>query len=135
MTPPIKKRVTGRTPTGARLQALREAIEPEPSQAAIAARIGEGQMWLSRRERGKPEPTVDEALLIAEALGYAAELVIVERKQRQLLAGLGQLSPQDASLVLRLMAVLPGFDNLARRVLLGLIEDSEERDAEAVTPS
>lgn len=131
MTPPIRRRDTGRQPTSARLRALRKGLEPEPSQEDIAAKLGEGQMWISRRERGVPEPSADEAILIAEALGYAAELVIVDREQRELLAGLGRAGPAETALALRLLAVLPYFDETARTVLEGLLRIAEQKAAEA----
>jgi transcriptional regulator with XRE-family HTH domain len=127
MTPPIRRRDTGRKPTSERLRELREAMDPEPSQTEIAAALGEGQMWVSRRERGKPEPTVDDAIRLAEALGYAADFLILGREHRQLLARLGEADPEIATLALRLVVALPYFDQTSLTVLTGLLQLAEEK--------
>jgi transcriptional regulator with XRE-family HTH domain len=98
----------------------------------IADKIGEDQMWLSRRERGKPEPTVDDAILIAEGLGYAAELVILDEKHRDLLSAIGSISPDDVGLALRFLAVFGrvASDPRGRKLIRGTIELMEEQTSE-----
>lgn len=130
MTPPIKRKPTSRKPTSQRLRELREAQDPEPSQEDIAAIVEEGQMWVSRRERGKPEPTVDDAIRIAEALGYAADFLIVEHKHRQLLAALGAADPAATTLALRVLAAFPHLDEVSLFVFHSVLLKIEERLSE-----
>lgn len=134
MTPPVRRKDTGRTPTSERLRELRKSLKPVPSQGAIAERLGEGQMWISRRERGDPEPTVDEAIVIVEALGYAAEFLIANREQGELLSALGPLPPDQLSLVLRLIRILPHLDERGMRYVTGLLQVAEDQAAETTAP-
>lgn len=123
-----------RKPTSQRLRELREALKPQPSQGDLATRIGEDQMWVSRRERGKPEPTVEDAILIAEGLGYAAEFVILEKEHRELLSAIVGLSPDDAGLALRFLSVFGRVsgDAAGRKLIRGLIELAEHQTRETV---
>lgn len=131
MAPRIKPRVTDRTPTSTRLRQLREALDPVPGQEEIAARVGEGQMWVSRRERGKPEPSVEDAIRIAEALGYAADFLILDRKHAELLAMMGEASPEATTYALRLLALFPQLDQTGLVAVEGLIGALEGQTAKA----
>lgn len=122
--------ISGRTPTSQRLQALRESLEPKVSQQMVADRLGEIQMWVSRREQGTPEPTVEDAIRIVEALGYAAALVIVQREQGELLARLASVDTDSATVALRLLRALPYLGEEARTLLKGMLELGESKAAQ-----
>ena len=113
-----------------RLQQLREAQQPKLTQPALAKRIGSYQVWLSRRETGEVEPTVSEAVRIAAGIGYAAELLIVDLKYRELLVRLSSVNPENATPALRLAAVFQHFDETSRVILEGLLKLAEDKAAE-----
>jgi transcriptional regulator with XRE-family HTH domain len=131
MTPPIKRKPSDRKPTSQRLKELRKSLDPEPSQDDIAERVGEIQMWVSRRERGKPEPTVDDAIRIAEALGYAADFLIVDRKQGELLSRLGAASPPATAYALRVLDLFPELNETGVIALEGVVGALERQAGKA----
>jgi transcriptional regulator with XRE-family HTH domain len=102
-----------------RLRQLREARKI--SQKRLAARLDRPQPWISNRELGKVEISVDEAIEILRAIGYAAEMVVVEGGQDQLLKLAAQADPAQATLALQLLEVLPRLDEGQRRMLTAMI--------------
>lgn len=112
---------------GERLRAMREARGW--SQDKLGERLGRNQRWISERERGSVGTTVDEAIEIADALGFAAELVAVPRvtgDQLTLLEQLGALDPNSVDLAVRLLGAWQHLDENTRRMVSGMVMLAEE---------
>lgn len=123
---------------GRRIRELREALpgtREEKSQELIATRAGRpgraGQVWLSRIE-SRQEPSVEEAILIIDALGpWAADFVIVPRERRALVKAIGSATPADAGLALRLLEILPDLDEGGRRLIESMLQEPATSPARA----
>lgn len=123
----MKKSVHTTNTISERLRRLRLSLEPRPEQGDIAKAIGTTQAWVSRRETGEVEPTVSEAILLAETLGYSAELLILEKQHRELIGILGRLSATQASDALRLLVLWPHLDETALNVIDALLQTVEKK--------
>lgn len=106
---------------GERLRGLRGDL----AQVALGARLGRNQRWISERERGVVDTSVEDAIEIADALGYAAELVIVPRRHGRILETLTALDPDGAALAMRLAAVWPTLEPGVRNMIEGMVAVAE----------
>lgn len=102
------------------MRAWREALGLKQKQ--VASRLGRPQAWISNRETGKVDLTVDDAIEILRAMGYAADLVVVDGARPQLLRLVASVEPSEAAVALLLLDTLPRMRSEQRDMLIQMIE-------------
>jgi transcriptional regulator with XRE-family HTH domain len=100
---------------GERLRELREAVGV--SQGELGKRCGHNQNWITGRETGKIDISLDDAILMATKLGYAADLIVLPGDPRELLEQLGALDPAGAAVALRIARVWRHLTRSERSIL------------------
>lgn len=110
---------------GERLRQLREGLQPKVSQETLGARLGRNQRWVSYRERGQVETSVEEAEEIVRALGFAGAFVI--GPESGAIDRLSGADPRDVELAVRLVAVLPELTVEQRDMVVGIVSLIEEQ--------
>lgn len=111
-----------------RLHALRKARKL--TQKQVASRLDRPQAWISNRETGAVTTSTEEAIEILRAMGYAADLVVVDGAQPQLLELVARSGPDEATLALRLLEVLPQLSKERRDMLKEIIDTAVKAAAD-----
>lgn len=105
-----------------RLKGLRVAAGM--SQDALGRKLGHNQRWVSQRERGVVDVSVDEAVRISEALGYQASFVVLPRHTR---LSLDALEPDELTLVAQLIDAIPSLSGPEQGLIRGMLRAVLER--------
>jgi transcriptional regulator with XRE-family HTH domain len=97
---------------GKMIRALREAQRPKVSREALAESIGVNQVSVYRWENQEGKPELDHVLKIAQFFEMSlGELLEIQEKP-----------PQKSDLIARLVAIMPGLDEIQLGQLVRLAE-------------
>jgi transcriptional regulator with XRE-family HTH domain len=116
---------------GERLRKIREEVRPKVSQETLGKRLGRNQRWVSQRESGEVGCTVDEAVEMLDGLGFAAEIVVVPKDQKELIKQIASARPAGAAAAIRLARVWDSLEPGVRDLLEAAMSQAEQRQTES----